>query len=96
LRLHAGIRLEHRAAWLAQLRRVLPQACDDAIAVRDLFAAKPKHVGRAGELLFHGSPVILRECRNLGGNAATGRYRNAQRNPICPHVQSFLQINWRA
>jgi hypothetical protein len=71
----------------------LPQARDDPVAVRNLFAAKPENIGRASHLLFHGSPIFLRKCRRLNRDAAAGHYRKAHSNLICPHVQSFLRIN---
>jgi hypothetical protein len=71
----------------------LPQARNDPVAVRNLFAAKPKNIGRAGHLLFHGSPIFLRKYRRLNRDAATRHYRKAHRNPNCPHVQSFPWIN---
>jgi len=37
----------------------LLQAGNDPVDVRYLGATKPEDVGRAGHLLFHGSPVLL-------------------------------------
>jgi hypothetical protein len=37
----------------------LPQAGDDPIDVRHLFAAKPENIRRAGKLLFHCSRILL-------------------------------------
>ena len=62
---HAGIGFEHRAARSAELRGVLPQARHDPVDVRNLRAAQPEDVGRAGHLLFQGSPIFLRQTRRL-------------------------------
>ena len=74
----ADIRFKHRAARPGELRGVLPQARHDSIDVRYLFAAEPEHIGRAGHLLFHRSPILLRKRRVLNGDAAAGRYRKTQ------------------
>jgi hypothetical protein len=57
---HARIRLEHRAAAVAELRRVLPEASDDAVSVGNLIAAQAEHVTRAGQLLLQRAAVLLR------------------------------------
>ena len=55
-----GVRFEHRAAITGELRRVLPQARHDPADIRNLIAAEPPDVGRAGHLLFPGSAIFLR------------------------------------
>ena len=55
-----GARFEHRAAIVGELRRVLPQARHDPADIRNLIAAQPPDVGRAGHLLFPGSAIFLR------------------------------------
>ena len=59
LLVRADIRFKHRAARPRELRGVLPQACNDPIDVRYLFAAKPENIRRAGKLLFHRSRILL-------------------------------------
>jgi hypothetical protein len=86
LLVRADIRFKHRAARPAELRGVLPQARHDSIDVRDLFAAKPEHIGRAGHLLFHRSPVLLRKRGILNGDAAADRYRNTEDNSAGSHL----------
>jgi hypothetical protein len=68
----------------------LPQARHDSIGVRYLFAAEPEHIGRAGHLLFHRSPVLLRKRRVLNGDAAADRYRKAQDKQAGSHLPILL------
>jgi hypothetical protein len=70
----------------------LPQARNNPIGVRDLFAAKPENVGGAGKLLFKGSPIVLRESRIFNGDAAGDRRRKAQDHIVHSHVRSFFRI----
>jgi hypothetical protein len=86
----ADIRFKHRAAPPGELRGVLPQAGHDSIDVRYLFAAEPEHIGRAGHLLVHCSPVLLRKRRMLNGDAAADRYRKAQGNSAGSHAPVLL------
>ena len=89
LLVRADIRFKHRAARPAELRGVLPQARHDPVDVRYLVAAKPEHIGRAGHLLFHRPPILLRNSRVLNGDAAASHYRKAQNNPVRSHLRSF-------
>jgi hypothetical protein len=82
----ADIRFKHRAARPGELRGVLPQARHDPIDVRYLFAAEPEHIGGAGHLLFHRSPILLRKRGVLNGDAAAGRYRKAQDKRAGSHL----------
>jgi hypothetical protein len=68
----------------------LPQARHDSIDVRYLFAAEPEHIGRAGHLLFHRSPILLRKGWMLNGDAAADRYRKAQDNSAGSHVPILI------
>ena len=89
----ACIRIEYRTAWPAELRGILLQAGDDPIDVGNLCAAKPENVGRAGHLLFHGSPVLLRKSRRLTDHAPRAGYRKTQENPVRSHIRSFPGID---
>jgi hypothetical protein len=86
----ADIRFKHRAARPGELRGVLPQARHDPIDVRYLFAAEPEHIGRAGHLLFHCSPILLRKSGMLNGDAAADRYRKAQDKQAGSHLSILL------
>jgi hypothetical protein len=55
-----GARIEYRTAIAGQLRRVLPQARNDAADIRNHIAAQPPYIGRAGHLLFPGAAIFLR------------------------------------
>ena len=55
-----GADLEHRTAIAGELRRILPQTRHDAADIRNLVAAQPPDVGRAGHLLFPGAAIFLR------------------------------------
>jgi hypothetical protein len=57
-----------------------------------MFATKPENVGGAGKLLFHGSPVLLRESGILHGDAASDRHRKAQSDIVHSHVRSFFRL----
>ena len=60
LLLRIGLRFEHGAAIIGELRRILPQARHDPADIRNLIAAKSPYIGGAGHLLFPGSAVFLR------------------------------------
>src|SRR3954468_12812691 len=89
LRRHLVVGLEHRAATAGELGRVLRQAARNAAHIRDLIAAQPPHIRRAGHLLLHGSAILFSGCSALRGDAAD-RKRHTQRNPLCSHVR-FLR-----
>jgi hypothetical protein len=55
----AVLRVEHRPAGVAKLRRVLPQASDNPVHVGNFRAAQPKHIRRASQLLFDGATIII-------------------------------------
>jgi hypothetical protein len=92
LLLWRGVGFKHRAAWFAELRRISPQACHDPVHIRDLGAAQPPDIGRAGHLLFHRSAVVLRKRHILNGDAAADQYRKAHENSVRSHAQSFFRI----
>ncbi len=96
LRGRADIRFKHRAAPRRKLWRVLPQARDDPIDVRYLFAAKSPNIRGAGHLLFHRPPILLRDRNIRSGAAAADRYGKGDNNSTRPHVRSFCCFNWRA
>ena len=52
LRRNLIVGCEHRAAAIGELRRVLPQAGDDTVHIRDLAAAQTPDIRRASHLLF--------------------------------------------
>ena len=79
-----GIGFEYRAAFVGKLRRVRAQARDNAIDIRDLIAAQPPHIGRAGHLLFPGSAIFLRPRRG-GGDRECASKRYSQHS----HAGSF-------
>src|SRR4051794_5155810 len=82
-----GVRLENRATGIAKRGRVLPQARHDPGHIRNLVAAQPHHVGRAGHLLLPGSAIFLR-LRGTGGNGTDRRHKtqgNTQDNPLRWH-----------
>jgi hypothetical protein len=60
--LGAGVRLEYRTAGPAELRRILPQAADDPVRVGNLRSTQPKHIRRAGHLLFRRAAIFLCPC----------------------------------
>jgi hypothetical protein len=72
------------------LRCILPQARNNPIGIRDLVAAKPENVGRAGKLLCKGSPILLGNSGILNGNAADDRDRKVHGNRVHSHVCSFF------
>jgi hypothetical protein len=74
------------------LRGILLQAGDDPIDVGNLCTAEPENVRRAGHLLLHGSPVLLRKSRRLTEHATRGGYRKTQENPVRSHIRSFFRI----
>jgi hypothetical protein len=78
--------LKNRAAPIAELRSISPQASHDPIGIGDLRAAQPPDVGRAGLLLFPRSPILLRKRETVKGDAATHRYCEAQENSMRSHV----------
>ena len=86
------LRFEYRAAIVGELRRILPQARDDPIGVRYVFAAKPENIGRAGKLLFKGSAILLRKSRVLKADAAGDRHSKTQDNVVHSHIRSFFRI----
>jgi hypothetical protein len=92
LLLRRGVGFKHRTARARELRRVSPQACHDPVHIRDLRAAEPPDIRRAGHLLFHRSPGILRKRHILNGDAAADRYRKTHENPMRSHAQSFFRI----
>ena len=55
-----GVCFEHRAAIVGELRRVLPQTRHDPVDIRNLIAAQPPYIRRAGHLLFPGAAIFLR------------------------------------
>ena len=69
----------------------MPQARNDPIGVRYLFAAKPENVRRAGKLLFKSSPILLGKSGVLNGNAADDR--KAQGKRVHSHIRSFF-LDW--
>jgi hypothetical protein len=71
----------------------LPQARDDPIAVRYVFAAEPENVGRAGKLLFITSPVFLGKSGVLNGDRRGDRYGKAKNYSVRSHVRSFFRIS---
>jgi hypothetical protein len=94
LLVRADIRFKHRAARSGELPGVLPQARHDSIGVRYQVAAEPEHIGRAGHLLLHRSPILLRKRRMLNGDAAADRYRKAEDNSAGSHLPILpLQIH---
>src|SRR5262247_1268360 len=59
----ALIGFERHAAIAGKLRQVRAQARHNAADIRDLIAAEPPHIRRAGHLLFVGSAILLRPRR---------------------------------
>src|SRR6202000_1250000 len=86
LLIHAVVGVEHRAAAVRRVRRVLPQARHDAIDIGNRRAAEPPHIRRAGHLLLPCSLVRLRAQRARHQHGAE-RQREAQDNQLCPHEQ---------
>ena len=88
-----GARFEHRAAIAGELRRVLPQAGHDPADIRDLIAAEPPDVGRAGHLLFPGSAIFLRR-RGSDHSCCADRDGKAEDNPLRSHgSRPFFSIS---
>jgi hypothetical protein len=65
------------------------QARHDPVDVRNLIAAEPPNVGRAGQLLFKRPPVFVGRGWRLAGDAEDGRHRQAQDYAVHWHVRSF-------
>jgi hypothetical protein len=80
---------KHRTASSAKLWSVSLQAGHNPVHIGDLRAAEPPNVRRAGYLLFHRSPILLRKCRILNGDAAANRYGKAHENSMRTHAKSF-------
>ena len=74
--------VEHRAAAVRELWRILPQAGHDAVGVGNLIAAEPPDVGRARHLLFHGPAVFVGTRVGRQDNATSQR---AQKESIGLH-----------
>jgi hypothetical protein len=80
LRRNLIVGCEHRAAAIGELRRVLPQAGDDAVYIRDLAAAQTPDIRRASHLLFPRAAIFFRVSRAMRDNAAD-RKRKTKRDP---------------
>src|SRR6516164_2459527 len=89
LRRNLIVGCEHRAAAIGELRRVLPQASDDAIHIRDLAAAQTPDIRRASHLLFPRAAIFSRVSRTMRGNAAD-RERETKRDPSYSHIRILL------
>jgi hypothetical protein len=81
LLLRAVVGLEHRAAAIRELRRVLLQARHDPILIRNPVAAEPEDIGRAGHLLLEGSAMFLRS----GRRGERCDHRKTKDYPVCLH-----------
>src|SRR6516165_11653440 len=86
LRRNLIVGCEHRAAAIGELRRVLPQASDDAIHIRNLAAAQTPDIRRASHLLFPRAAILSRVSRAMRGNAAD-RKRETKRDPSNSHIR---------
>jgi hypothetical protein len=86
-----GALFKHRTASSAKLWSVSLQAGHNPVHIGDLRAAESPNVRRAGYLLFHRSPILLRKCRILYGDAAANRYGKAHENSMRSHAQSFFR-----
>jgi len=89
LLLRIRLRFEYGAAIVGELRRVLPQTRHDAVYIRNLITAHSPHIGRAGDLLFPGSAILLGKCNILQGANASDREGKAEHNTLRGHVRSF-------
>ena len=89
LLLRISLRFEYGAAIVGELRRVLPQTRHDAVYIRNLITAQSPHIGRAGDLLFPGSAILLGKCNILQGANASDREGKAEHNTLRGHVRSF-------
>jgi hypothetical protein len=85
LRRNLIVGCEHRAAAIGELRRVLPQAGNDAVHIRDLAAAQTPDIRRASHLLFPRAAILSRVSRAMRGNAAD-RKRETKRDPSNSHI----------
>jgi hypothetical protein len=81
LLLRAGVGLEHRTAGIRELRRILLQARDDPVLIRNPVAAEPEDIGGAGHLLLEGSTMFLRS----GWRGDGGEHRKTKDHPVCVH-----------
>ena len=88
LRRNLIVGCEHRAAAIGELRRVLLQAGDDAVHIRDLAAAQTPNIRRASHLLFPRAAIFSRASRAMRDNAAD-RKRETKRNPSNSHIRTL-------
>ena len=89
LRRNLIVGCEHHAAAIGELRRVLPQAGDDAVHIRDLAAAQTPDIRRASHLLFPRAAIFFRVSRAVPDNAAN-RKRETKRDPSHSHIRILL------
>jgi hypothetical protein len=94
LRRNLIVGCEHRAAAIGELRRVLPQAGDDALNIGDLAAAQPPDIRRASHLLFPRAAIFFRVGRAMRDNAAD-RKRETKRNLSNSHIRT-LHVSLKA
>src|SRR6516164_7244132 len=85
---------EHGAAAIGELQRVLPQASDDAVHIRDLGAAQTPNIWRANHLLFPRAAIFFRVSCARRDNAAD-RKRETKRNPSSLHIR-ILHVSLKA
>lgn len=83
--------LKGRAAGSAKLRGIPPQASHDSLRIRDLRSAQAPDVGRAGDLLFPCSPILLRDGCTVNHNAAATQYhRKPEQDLMRSHNYPFV------
>ena len=88
LRRNLIVGCKHRAAAIGELQRVLPQAGDDAVHIRDLAAAQTPNIRRASHLLFPRAAIFFRVCRAMRNNAAN-RKRETKGNSSNSHIRTL-------
>ena len=94
-RRYAVAGVEHRTASIREPWRVLAQAGHDTIDIRDLIAAEPPDVRRAGHLLLHRPAIVVGACSRWNHDAASQRDEKhyEEEDNRFSHAGRFIKLN---